>query len=578
MGTRAAGRCAYGEAQGQASGAPGRVHQSRPPATGLVRHARRRCGCRASGPGLCRAHAQHGPRRGCSAPACRLVPAARRQRAAPWQYVYAAPSATGPLAAQIYNAETEIGLLSEDLLKKREEQAQARTDLAIAHRQLDEARVAVAEAEADAESAAAQAIKEAAELPPGAFGSDLHGLSELGRIQRGESSTAKSDAAEHEVARAKDAERVAQEAYNTALGKEQSLVGQFNTIEATLKTKEAALAEVKERNSAQLAVIEREREAQEAKLSEGFLNADNIAGMAADPRAIKAVNFALGELGKPYVWGTEGPNTYDCSGLMWAAYRYAGYQLPRVSRDQYAATRSRSVSTSAMLPGDLVFFSSNGTASGIHHVGMYLGEGRMVHAPNSREKVKVSTVWYSRLFAATRIYGAVPAPPDLPPTAPPTNPPSTTPPPTTNPPATTPPTTTPPTTPPPTTPGEPTTPPETPPPTTPGEPTTPPESPPPPRRRNRPRRRRRRRPTRRVPRPRSRRPSPRRPAPAKPPRPLPRPSPMCPLRPTLPPERARLADGSVRIVDGLGRRKWVVGQVAAHNPTPGVRAPGDVAR
>ncbi|MFD0740953.1 C40 family peptidase [Phytohabitans flavus] len=181
------------------------------------------------------------------------------------------------------------------------------------------------------------------------------------------------------------------------------------------------LAEVKERNSAQLAVIEREREAQEAKLSEGFLNADNIAGMAADPRAIKAVNFALGELGKPYVWGTEGPNTYDCSGLMWAAYRYAGYQLPRVSRDQYAATRSRSVSTSAMLPGDLVFFSSNGTASGIHHVGMYLGEGRMVHAPNSREKVKVSTVWYSRLFAATRIYGAVPAP-DLPPTAPPTNP------------------------------------------------------------------------------------------------------------------------------------------------------------
>src|SRR5262249_44599162 len=106
--------------------------------------------------------------------------------------------ATGPLATEIYNAEVEVGLLSEDLLKKREEQAQARTDLAIAHRQLEEARVAVAEAAADAESAAARAIKEAAELPPGAFGSDLHGLSELSRIQRGESSTAKSDAAEHE--------------------------------------------------------------------------------------------------------------------------------------------------------------------------------------------------------------------------------------------------------------------------------------------------------------------------------------------------------------------------------------------
>ena len=388
-------------------------------------------------------------------------------------------SATGPLATQIYNAEVEIGLLSEDLLKKREEQAQARTDLAIAHRQLNEARVAVAEAEADAESAASQAIKEAAELPPGAFGSDLHGLSELSRIQRGESSTAKSDAAEHEVARAKDAERVAQEAYNTALGKEQTLAGQFTTLEATLKTKEAKLAEVKDRNSAQLAVIEREREAQEAELGADFLNADNIAGMAAHPLAIKAVNFALGELGKPYVWGAEGPNSYDCSGLMWAAYRHAGYRLDRVSRDQFAQTRSKIVSTSAMLPGDLVFFSSNGQPSGIHHVGMYIGDGKMVHAPNSREKVKVSTVWYSRLIAATRIYGAVSAPTTPPPTTPPTTPPATTKPPTTPPATTKPPTTPPPTTPPPTTPPPTTPPPTTPPPTTP-PPTTPTPTPNPP--------------------------------------------------------------------------------------------------
>jgi cell wall-associated NlpC family hydrolase len=376
------------------------------------------------------------------------------------------PSVTGPLATQIYNAEVELGLLSEDLLKKREEQAQARTDLAVAHRQLEEARVAVANAEASAESAAAQAIKEAAELPPGAFGSDLHALSELSRIQRGEDSTAGSDTAEREVARAKDAERVAQAAYNTALAKEQTLAGQFSTLEATLKSKEAALQEFKERNAAQLAVIEREREANEAALGAGFLNDETIAGMAAHPQALKAVDFALGELGKPYVWGAEGPNAYDCSGLMLAAYLHAGYRLPRVSRDQYAGTRSRLVPKEALLPGDLVFFSSNGTASGIHHVGMYIGDGKMVHSPNSREKVKVSTVWWSRFFAATRIFGAVPAPTTPPPTTPPPTPKPTTKPPATKPPTTKPPATTkPPTTPPATT-KPPTTPPTTPPPTT----------------------------------------------------------------------------------------------------------------
>ena len=160
--------------------------------------------------------------------------------------------------------------------------------------------------------------------------------------------------------------------------------------------------------------------------------------MVADPRALKAVQYALAQLGDQYVWAAEGPDQFDCSGLMWAAYRSAGYQLARVARDQYYTTRSRSVDRYSLLPGDLVFFASGSSWTTIHHVGMYIGGGKMVHAPNSNEVVKVSTVWWSRFYAATRIFGAVPGPNTTPTaTTPPTTPPPTTPPPTST--ATTPP-------------------------------------------------------------------------------------------------------------------------------------------
>ncbi len=102
-----------------------------------------------------------------------------------------------------------------------------------------------------------------------------------------------------------------------------------------------------------------------------------LAGGEAHPRALAAVRYALAQLGDPYVWAAEGPNAFDCSGLMWAAYRSAGadyFGLPRVSRDQYYATRHRTVAPSALLPGDLLFFASSSCWTTIHHVGMYIGE------------------------------------------------------------------------------------------------------------------------------------------------------------------------------------------------------------
>jgi hypothetical protein len=95
--------------------------------------------------------------------------------------------------------------------------------------------------------------------------------------------------------------------------------------------------------------------------------------------AAQAISFALGEQGKPYVWGATGPNSYDCSGLMLRAYESAGVILPRVSRDQYHAGALLPVRDAQ--PGDLLFLATDpADPSSIHHVMMYLGDNKIVEA------------------------------------------------------------------------------------------------------------------------------------------------------------------------------------------------------
>ncbi|WIX87972.1 C40 family peptidase [Amycolatopsis sp. DG1A-15b] len=95
--------------------------------------------------------------------------------------------------------------------------------------------------------------------------------------------------------------------------------------------------------------------------------------------AAKAISFALGEQGKPYVWGATGPNSYDCSGLMLRAYESAGIILPRTSREQYHAGAMLPVREAQ--PGDLLFLSTDPSdPTAIHHVMMYLGNDKVVEA------------------------------------------------------------------------------------------------------------------------------------------------------------------------------------------------------
>lgn len=95
-----------------------------------------------------------------------------------------------------------------------------------------------------------------------------------------------------------------------------------------------------------------------------------------------AVNTALAQRGKPYVWAAAGPGSFDCSGLMLFAYRAAGISLPHSAAAQ--AGMGRAVSMSELAPGDLVFYYSP-----ISHVGMYIGNGQIVNAPTAGDVVKI---------------------------------------------------------------------------------------------------------------------------------------------------------------------------------------------
>ncbi|MFE7859966.1 NlpC/P60 family protein [Streptomyces sp. NPDC057403] len=117
---------------------------------------------------------------------------------------------------------------------------------------------------------------------------------------------------------------------------------------------------------------------------------------APDSRAATAVQYAYSKLGSPYVWGATGPDAFDCSGLVQSAYRSAGVSLPRTTYAQIDA--GRRVSRSELRPGDLVFFYS-----GISHVGIYIGNGQMIHAPNPAEPVKIAPVDEMPFAGATRV-------------------------------------------------------------------------------------------------------------------------------------------------------------------------------
>src|SRR3569833_1773777 len=115
----------------------------------------------------------------------------------------------------------------------------------------------------------------------------------------------------------------------------------------------------------------------------------------------RAVKFAYRQVGKPYQWGGAGPRTYDCSGLVMAAWRKGGLRLPHRADLQHHTIR-RKVGLKHLRPGDLVFFS------GDHHVGIYVGRRHFLHAPHTGARVQRGTLsgWRLRTFAGAARPGA----------------------------------------------------------------------------------------------------------------------------------------------------------------------------
>jgi peptidoglycan DL-endopeptidase CwlO len=110
-------------------------------------------------------------------------------------------------------------------------------------------------------------------------------------------------------------------------------------------------------------------------------------------QAGKAVQFAYAQLGKPYQWGATGPGSYDCSGLVQAAWAAAGVNIPRDTYQQWAALPH--IATSTIEPGDLLYYD------GVGHVAMYVGNGYIIDAPQTGmdvQKLPMSTSWYASTF------------------------------------------------------------------------------------------------------------------------------------------------------------------------------------
>ncbi|MFJ5077915.1 NlpC/P60 family protein [Streptomyces sp. NPDC088553] len=164
-------------------------------------------------------------------------------------------------------------------------------------------------------------------------------------------------------------------------------------VRARLAEVEKLLAALSPEQLARLTELERVQTAgaQRELLDSGVLDGRRTPSGA----GAEALRFAVGQIGKPYEWGAEGPETYDCSGLTQQAWAAAGLEVPRTSQEQWA-TLPR-VPLAELRPGDLVVYFPGAT-----HVAVYLGEGLVVQAPRPGGKVKVSPIAANPLLGAVR--------------------------------------------------------------------------------------------------------------------------------------------------------------------------------
>jgi len=348
--------------------------------------------------------------------------------------VVAAPMATfaAPTNAKIRAKKAEVETAQATLADLNDE-AEARTEAFNAvTEQLGETRVLVAETRAQLEQADAQLAADRRQLDTRAVGiykdggasmlgvilgtasftdflSRLDWMSRVGRhdadlVSAVERQRARVDAVRRRL-ESREAEQAALKA--DAERKRNDVLASYASQNAYVKSLNAEVAKLiaEERERERKLAVERARRAREAAAKREA--AARAAREAAARRTASAphdeiptgvghpevVSVALQYLGVPYVWGGTTPSGFDCSGLAQYSYAQLGIRIPRTSRQQFQAGTHISPSRLDLLvPGDLVFFGTNGDPGRVHHVGIYSGDGQFVEAPQAGDVVKVSSL------------------------------------------------------------------------------------------------------------------------------------------------------------------------------------------
>ncbi|MET9320385.1 NlpC/P60 family protein [Streptomyces sp. NPDC003038] len=239
----------------------------------------------------------------------------------------------------------------------------------------------------DRAGAAARAQYRSGGLPPGAklvlSESPSQFLDGASRLRQGEKAT--SDLLSELDRTQSDLQRYAQEASERWATLEANRVKQEASkkqIEEKIKAAEELENKLEAEEKARLIQLEQEAQykAQTAWLSTGAMK--DVKASATDAGK-RAVQFATAQIGKPYVWGAEGPGSFDCSGLTSQAWRAAGKGIPRTSQEQLRLLPK--IALKDMRPGDLIIYFDDAS-----HVGMYVGDGAMVHAPRPGRNVTMA--------------------------------------------------------------------------------------------------------------------------------------------------------------------------------------------
>ncbi len=322
-------------------------------------------------------------------------------------------SLAAPSAQEVADAKAKLATLEHDFEVLAEQYNDAKYRLSLTERKLAEAETLRRTAEADAQSAERRLAQRAVQAYLGT-GSQVDGL--LGADDLAEFSDRlefMGALAENDAALALQAKNARQRAdwaaerYEGVLAERQAQIrqieDQLDRLDSMIDQQADLAAKLQRDRDAHLAALEAQRQAlADARESAGSPPpAGDTGGYVPPPNASGAqiaVNAAASKLGASYVWGTAGPNTFDCSGLTSWAWAQAGVYIPHSSAGQYDALPH--VPLSAVQPGDLIFYFSP-----ISHVALYVGGGQIIHArhPGPGGEVQYSSMYgYSTPVGAAR--------------------------------------------------------------------------------------------------------------------------------------------------------------------------------